>query len=154
MANNGELNNDWMAQYSGMSYPDLGRRFIELKKQIDDLSQVKKNLQAEFDYLRLSVIPDKMEEDEMSSINIKGVGRLGLTLDAYVTVLAENREPFYDWLRENGHGGMIKPYAQPSTVKAFAKDLYKRNAEGEEDCELPEDLIKVEPFYRAAVTKK
>ena len=154
MANNGELNTDWMVQYGDMNYPDLGRRMVELKKEIDDVSQKKKDLQAEFDFLRLSVIPDKMENDEMSSIDIKGVGRLGLTLDAHVTVLKDNRGEFYAWLEENGHGGMIAPYAQPGTVKAWAKDMFKRDAEGEEDCELPEDLIKVEPFFRASITKK
>lgn len=144
----------WMEKYGDMSYAELGKAYTKLKQDIDLLKQEQKNLSAEFDYLRLSVIPDKLEEDEMSSINIKGVGRLGLTMDAYVTVLAENREAFYQWLEDNGHGGIIKPYAQPSTVKAFAKDMTKRFAEGDMDCELPEDLIKVEPFYRATVTKR
>ncbi|CAL9957993.1 hypothetical protein VPHK225_0031 [Vibrio phage K225] len=150
----GELNNDWKTKFEGMSLPDLGREFMSQKDRLAELKQETKLLQAEHDYLRLGVIPDKLEELEMSSVNIKGLGRLGLTLDAYVTVLAENREEFYEWLEANDHGAMIKPYANPSTVKAWAKDMAKREAEGEEGCELPEDLISVEPFYRAAVTKK
>lgn len=150
----GELDTEWKDKYKGKSLAELGRMFVEQKDHVADLSQQKKEAQAEFDYLRLHVIPEQMGEQEISSINIKGTGRLGLTLDAYVTVLAENRQGFYNWLEENGHGGIIAPYAQPSTVKAWAKDMAKRDAEGEEGCELPEDLIKVEPFYRAAVTKK
>ena len=150
----GELNTDWKKKYEGKTLAELGRMFVQQKDEISELKQQLREQESEFDYLRLHVIPEQMEEQEMSSINIKGVGRLGLTLDAYVTVLASNRSAFYEWLEENGHGGIIAPYAQPATVKAWAKDMAKREAEGEEGCELPEDLIKVEPFYRAAVTKK
>jgi hypothetical protein len=145
---------DWREKYAGLSYAALGQIFLAQKEAIKQLADEKKALQAEHDFLRLTVIVEKMDEDEMSSINIKGVGRLGVTADAYVTVLAEHRDEFYDWLRENGHGGLIKPYAQPSTVKAFAKDLFMRDAQGEDGCELPEELISVEPFMRASVTKK
>jgi hypothetical protein len=131
-----------------MSYKELGEIFLAQKEGLAQLSAEKKELQIQHDRLRLTIIPDKMDEDGMTSINIKGVGRLGVTLDAYVTVLAENRGAFYEWLDDNGHGGLIKPYAQPSTVKAFIKEQVKN---GEE---IPEDLVSCEPFFRATVTKK
>lgn len=150
----GELDLEWREKFKGKTLAELARMMVEMKEEIDKIAKIKSNMENEFDYLRLHVIPEMMDEQELTSLNVKGVGRLGLTQDAYVTVLAEHREEFYQWLEENGHGGMIKPYAQPGTVKAWAKDMAKRDAEGEEGCELPEHLIKVEPFYRAAVTKK
>jgi hypothetical protein len=132
----------------GMSYKELGEIFLAQKNALADLSAEKKVLQAEHDLLRLTIIPEKMDEDGMTSINIKGVGRLGVTLDAYVTVLVENRGQFYAWLEESGNGGLIKPYAQPATIKAFIKEQVKN---GED---IPEDLVSCEPFYRATVTKK
>lgn len=133
---------------SAMSYREMGELFLAQKETLTLMAADKKELQAQHDNLRLNIIPQKMDEDGMTSINIKGVGRLGVALDAYVTVLAENREAFYGWLRESGNGGLIQPYAQPSTVKAFCKEQVKL---GEE---LPEDLVSVEPFFRASVTKK
>lgn len=137
-----------MENYDGMTYAQLGSHYLMLKDELADIATHKKEVQARFDNLRLTVIPEKMEQDEMSSVNIKGVGRLGLTLDAYVTVLAASREDFYSWLEANGHGGLIKPYAQPATVKAFIKEQVK------EGNDFPEELVKCEPFFRASVTKK
>lgn len=135
-------------KYSGSSFKKLAEAFNELKIKQAEIKNQLKGVTAEFDVLRLDIIPDKMDEEEMSSINLPGVGRLGVTLDLHVTVLAENRGQFYDWLEEQGHGDLIKPYAQPGTVKSFLKE---RVTEGEE---IPEELAKVTPFFRASVTKK
>lgn len=131
-----------------MSYTELGEIFLAQKEKLSQLSKVKKEIQAEHDKLRLDILPSKMDEEGITSLNLKGVGRLGITMDVYVTVLAGNREDFYQWLRDHGHGALISPYAQPSTVKAFIKEQVK------EGNEIPENLVSCEPFYRATVTKK
>jgi hypothetical protein len=136
------------ARYGDKSFKGLATSFMELKQKQAEAKFALKMITAEYDVLRLDIIPDKMDAEEMSSINLPGVGRLGVTLDLHVTVLAENREAFYEWLVEQGHADIIKPYAQPGTVKSFLKE---RVTEGDE---IPEALAKVTPFYRASVTKK
>ena len=142
------------AECEDLTYPELANLFKNLKDKKEEADRVKSDFQKQFDLLRLSVIPDKMIEDGISSISLDGIGRIGLTTDAHVQVLKENKEHFYSWMEDNGHGSLIASYVQPSTLKSFAKDLYQRNLEGEEGCELPEDLIEITPFMRASVTKR
>lgn len=137
-----------------LGYPELGNLYKELKQQKEDIEEAKSSLQKKFDHLRLSVIPNKMFEDGVNSITLEGIGRIGLTSDAYVSVSKENKAEFYSWMEENGHGGLIAPYVQPNTLKAFVKEIYENHLKGEENCELPEDLVKIEPFMRASVTKR
>jgi hypothetical protein len=87
-----------------------------------------------------------MEAMGVSSMNIKGLGRLTVTADLDVTVKAEDRESVYGWLSENGHGDLVVNYVWPQTMKAFVKEAM-RNGE-----ELT-DLIAIRPFTRASVTR-
>ena len=137
----------WVNTLEPMNFKELAETFKAIKDEIAEKDHEIKKQKEIFDLLRLKIIPDKLDAEGMSSINIRGVGRLGVTLDVNVSVLAENRPAFYEWLNENGHGGLIKPYAQPSTVKAFIKEQLK---EGEV---FPDDLVEATPFYRASVTK-
>lgn len=136
------------ARYANLNFKALAAEFKRLKETQQQIKDDLRRITAEFDILRLDVIPDKMDAEEISSINLPGIGRLGVTLDLHVTVLSENREQFYDWLTEEGHGDLIKPYAQPGTVKSFLKE---RVSEGEV---IPEELAKVTPFFRASLTKR
>ena len=143
----------YITTFEGMSYKELAETFKKMKDANAEADNELKKQKEIFDILRLKVIPEKLDNEGMSSINIKGVGRLGVTLDMNVSVLAENRDRFYEWLEESGHGGIIKPYAQPSTVKAFVKEEVKLAAEERREPDLPQDLVDWTPFYRASVTK-
>ncbi len=64
-----------------------------------------------------------MKEDGISSISLDGIGRIGLSTDVRVNLLKENKEQFYAWMENNGHGGLISSYVQPMTLKSFAKEF-------------------------------
>lgn len=137
----------WVNTFEPLSFKELAEAFKSIKDEIAEKDHEIKKQKEIFDLLRLKIIPDKLDQEGLSSINIRGVGRLGVTLDCNVSVLAENRAAFYEWLEAEGHGGIIKPYAQPATVKAFIKEQIK------EGHKFPDDLVKADPFFRASVTK-
>lgn len=67
-------------------------------------------------------IPEYMEDNEIDKITVDGVGTLYLTTKVYANVKAEDREVFYEWLRETGNGDLIKETVYPATLNAFAKE--------------------------------
>jgi len=138
---------NYKIEAESMTLAGLAREMKSQKERVDTAKKAEQLERAKLEVLTLQVVPDKMESEEISSLKINGVGRLGLTLDAHVGIRVEHRPAFYAWLEQNGHSDIIKPYAQPGTIKALIKDLVKQ---GEV---LPDDIISFQPFYRASVTK-
>lgn len=117
----------------------------ELKSQHEDSL---KAVNIEYDYLRLNFIPNRFDEEGIQNITIEGIGRVSLTGDLFVSVLAENREKMHEWLSDIGKGSLITNTVNASTLKATIKAMMRA---GEE---IPEDIIKVTPVSRASITRK
>lgn len=132
---------------AGYDIKELGELFIEIKNELCAAQRHKTILQEQFDRIRLQIIPDKMDEMGIDSVKIKGVGRLGLTADAYTGIEPDHKIAAYQWLRDNGFEDTIKPTINGSTLKALLKEQMRS---GEV---IPDDLFKFTPFMRASVTK-
>jgi hypothetical protein len=89
-----------------------------------------------------------MCEDDMQSIKISGIGRLGLTNDARVSVASGMKYELHQWLEENGFEEVIQPSVNSSTLKAFIKEQKR-----EGNPTPSEEVINYLPFLRASLTK-
>jgi len=134
-------------RYSKFSLADLAEAMRSVKTALDAAKIDQAAIQKEFDLLRLKVIPEKMDDEGMTSVKIKGIGRLTITGDMYAGIQKDMNKQAYQWLTDNGHGDLIKDFVHSSTLKAFLKEQIKN---GEE---IPDDLFKVTPFERASITK-
>ena len=112
----------------------------------DALSIAKKAAVEAYDTYRLSILPEMVADEGMSSANVPGLGSVYLVSDAYVSVPVGDAPEFHRWLRDNGSSGIIKETVHPGTLKAFIKGMMK------EGKEVPE-MVKVTPFTRAQITK-
>jgi hypothetical protein len=131
-----------------------GKRLIDLAYEMDDIKRVKEYLDrlstrvnAEFDALRLMVIPSLMEDEGIENLTVEDLGRLGLTGDMYVSIKAGKKEEFFQWLNKHKLGDLIVDTVNPSTLKSFVK---LRMDAGKD---LPVDLLNVSPYTRASITK-
>jgi len=86
-----------------------------LENQVKELNKTIRRL-AEQD------IPEYMDENDIEKLTVEGVGTVYLTTKVYANVKAENKEAFYEWLRENGNAALIKETVYPATLNAFAKE--------------------------------
>ena len=138
--------------------PDDDSTLVGMAKRMKDIQELKdtidviwKETEQRYDELRLRLIPDAMAEQEIRTLTVDGVGRVGLTGDLYASIIntedGSGKEKAYNWLKENGYSGLVQEYVQPSTLKATIKEGLKQ---GEY---FPEELFKVQPFTRAAITK-
>jgi hypothetical protein len=135
------------ATYDGMSLIELIKEMRRIQNEKDDVESDLKQYNKHFDFLRITKIPQVMEDEGIKNMNVEGVGRVSLTADMHVSVKAEMKEAFYLWLRDNGREDLIQPTVNSSTLKATVKNMVKK---GEE---IPDDLLNVSPFTRASITK-
>lgn len=131
----------------GMNLAELGEFFVKIRTELEEADSHKKSLQKQFDELRLRIVPEKMENENISSTTITGVGRLGLSTDAYAGIVSDKKAEAYQWLMDNGHGDLIVGTVNSSTIKSFLKTLYTK---GEQ---FPDEYFRFEPFMRASITK-
>ena len=135
------------AEYDGLDLPDLARALGDLQAQKAFLEESIKPLTKKIDILVMSIIPEMMADLEVSTITIEDVGRLQTRADAFVSVLAGDREEVHQWMQANGHESMVKETIHSGTLKAWVKAQVKA---GEE---YPQHLIKHEAYEKAVLVK-
>jgi hypothetical protein len=133
--------------YEGMTLQQVAARMQELKNKLDEATDIKTSLQKEYDHVRMNVIPGILDDQGVSTITLDDIGRISLTSDIFASIPSEFKDQAWDWLRENGHGDIIKETINAGTLKAVLKAVITK---GEQ---LPEGLFKVTPFSRASITK-
>lgn len=122
----------------------LAMHAVRARKDKGEETMAKIN--AEYDALRIDLIPKKMEDQGLETITVKGIGRVGLTGDMYVK--QADKAKLFTWLRKLKLGDLITEGVNASTLKAF---LRKRIKEGKP---IPDaDVVKITPFSRASITK-
>jgi hypothetical protein len=134
-------------KYDSMSLVDLVHSMSTTQNRKEALEDQLKIINREFDFLRITKVPSKMEEDGVDRINVTGIGRVSLTADMHVSVKAEQKSEFFVWLKDNGRGDLLQENINPSTLKAAVKKMFR---DGEE---VPDQLLNVSPFTRASITR-
>jgi len=134
-------------KYDPMPLVELVHAMSTTQNRKEALEDQLKIINREFDFLRITKVPSKMEEDGVDRINVTGIGRVSLTADMHVSVKAEQKSEFFVWLKDNGRGDLLQENINPSTLKAAVKKMFR---EGEE---VPDQLLNVSPFTRASITR-
>jgi len=126
---------------------ELATRQRSIQDQLDTIKAISTRLQKEFDTIRLNILPEKMDEEDITNVTVTGVGRVVVQSDLYFSIPADRKEDAYHWLKANGHADLVQETVNSSSGKAWAKEMFKKGRP------LPEDLFKVSPFSRAQITK-
>ena len=138
-----ELEKKW----AGMTVTQLAGEIRALRDELDDAAKVKTGIQKIYDFLTISIVPERMDDEGIETMKVEGVGRLQASSDIRCSCLAKNREALYIWLETNGHEAMVSNTVNSSSLKAFVKAQMKDGGD------YPVDLLNVEPYSRATVVK-
>jgi len=130
-----------------LSLQETVRAMKIIRDLLDDVKSVKAMLEKAHDKIRLEHVPAKMETEGVERVSYADIGRVGLTADLYASIQKDRKGDAYEWLKDHGHGDLIKPTLNASTLKALAKEMIKAGSE------LPDDLFNITPFTRASITK-
>ena len=119
-----------------------------LKNLLEITGGVKTKLQEMYDFMRYTRLPDIMDQNDIESMKIEGVGAVYLTSDMNVSTRAGKKEEAIDWLVQNGFGDIVQETVNASTLKAVIKKEVINKGQ-----EPPEDIFNVSPFTRSQITK-
>lgn len=134
-------------EYETMSLRDMAAFLKELKKALEEVKEMQSQIQVQHDFLSQNVIPDKMDDEGVNTVNYDGIGRLQCAADIRCSVLKKDRKALHSWLSANGHGSLISEGVNSSTLKAFVKERMK------EEKEIPKDILQITPYSKASVVK-
>lgn len=130
------------------SYKQLAEAMRDLDVRIksvgDELSALKKAKEL----IQDGILPAKMNEEGLETVNLKGIGRLSVRGELRVSAAAGAKEQLMKWLEENGYGAMVQDTVNSSTLKAFIAECIR------EGRDYPDELINMHSFDRVTLTKK
>lgn len=139
----------WEQQdYSPVELKELINFMSQIKGALAMVSSAKSVLEKTHDLLRKNIVPNRMQEKDIKSITIDGIGKVTLTSDMYANIPAANKEAAHQWLGDNGHQDMVRPTVNAASLKALAKEMILRSTP------LPEDIFNVTPYSRASIKKQ
>ena len=136
-----------LEEWNDLSLVDLARELRRVGDLHDEAKEIVSDLYKDLQTLSVSIIPERMADEEITTMNIDGVGRLQCRTDAYVSVLKADKPEFMQWCIDSNNAPLIKEDIHPATLKAFIKDRVKQGLE------YPSHLVKFEPYEKAVVVK-
>lgn len=101
---------------------DLAKELYDLKEQKEDLEQQLKETNKQIKNLAEHQIPEMMENMDIDKFSVPGVGTVYTQAEVYANVKKDDRDRFYEWCRNAGHGEVVVDYVHPQTLKAFIKE--------------------------------
>lgn len=99
----------------------LAKEFARLKEEHEKAGEAVKRLADEWNTVETQLL-EAMVEEGVNSVSVVGCGLFSLTTKNYLSVKAENKSGFFDYLRQTGNEGLLKLDVNPRTLSAFLKE--------------------------------
>lgn len=120
----------------------------QLNELTDHIDESRKMLSKTYDWLRHSLMIDKMDEAGLEAFSVPGVGRVYIQSSLNASIKAGAKGGAYLWLQDHGHGNLIQETVNASSLKALARTKLADNDP------LPAELFNVSPKQFAVIQKK
>jgi len=130
-----------------LSYLQLSSAIKLLDEQIKHHESILKGHKRDREIITDDVLPRKMEEEGLQTINVKNIGRLSVRHEMRVSTAAGKKFELQEWLKSNGYGELIGTSVNASTLKAFIAESIR------EGRDYPDELLNMHSFDRATLTK-
>ena len=145
------VRSDQDAVTSSGNYIDVIRHFNDVRLAAAQIKEAREALKSMEDMLSGNIVPDfvrraKEELGVKTPIVLEGVGRVTVSYRFSASML--DKEKGIDWLKGNGHGGLVQETVNSSTLSAFAKDMFENQG-----VELPPEVFKVGTNPYTSITK-
>lgn len=127
---------------------EIALHYVELRQFRDQLDELCKIITQDRDRLAYEVIPRVFLEEGLTTCTLEEGYRVTISPLVRASVKEGQRDRAHDWLRKTGHGELIQPTINASTLSAFAKEMMEEKNE-----ELPADIFNVHFGKNTSVTK-
>lgn len=117
-----------------MSLTELVKELRDLTDRVETMEEQIKASKARINILKTAAIPEAMEDADIEKVTVEGAGTISLQTKVYSSILKEDRDRFYQWLRENGNADLIVDWVFPGTQNAFIKERIETGQDYPEFC--------------------
>jgi hypothetical protein len=125
---------------------EIIRHYNWLRTAVQSINNAREELGHLADHLSHEDIPEIMREHDIRTMTIEDVGRVTVSYKYSCSML--DKPVAMDWLRSNGHGGLIIETVNSSTLAAFAKSMLL-----DDGIELPNEIFKTGTYPYTSITK-
>jgi len=127
---------------------ELAKLQNETKQKIDDIKGAVTLLTSFYELLRKHHVPNAMEAQGIKNISIDVVGQIVNSKAYYVSIESDRQEDAYNWLRDNGHGLLIKETVNNNSLRALLTDYINNGGE------INENIFRVHEYQVTKITKR
>lgn len=119
----------------------------EIIKAFQNLEEDMKKLRGEISKMKEVHMPARFDDEGVTTFN---TDRFRVTRSArvFASIISEDKDDAFQWLRDNEYGGLIKPTVNASSLSAAAKEML------ENGMELPDDMFRVATKDNVSITVK
>lgn len=147
----GGIREDTDAVVATNDHIEIIKHYNQVRIAAEQIKEAREAINDINDSLSKTIIPDvvanlKERTGEKPPFNIEGVGRVSVSYRFSCTM--PDKDVGIDWLKGNGHGGLVQETVNSSTLSAFAKDLLENQG-----VELPAEIFKVGTSPYTSITK-
>jgi hypothetical protein len=122
------------------------QHFVALRDVNEDIKIVRKSLELIEDRLSHSEIPDHFKRLGIKTVTYDDIGRVSIGHKWSCSII--DKQVGFNWLREEGHGGLIIETVNAQTLAGFAKNMME--TEGKQ---LPKDKFTTNINPYTSITK-
>jgi hypothetical protein len=122
------MGNTEMAESANVS-DMIGQKAGQLRTLRDEIEALEATLSQKKEskkQLEEREIPELMERAEIEKITFQGIGTIYLKTEPKASVLKENEPVFFQWLKDNGHGDIVKETVHHRTLSSWAKEVLEQ----------------------------
>lgn len=141
------VRDDTIAAVNTNDHVALIRHYAELDAGIDKIKEARKALDEIDEKLSREQVPDAMRVAGVKTTTVEGVGRVTIGFRWSCSLL--DKPLGFEWLRKNGHGGLIQPTIAAQSLAAWAKHEVETSGK-----DLPDDVFKVGQMAYTSLTRK
>lgn len=106
---------------------ELVRRFRDAKDRLDKAEAEVEAAEKEYDELETWLMEVMMAKDETKTSEFEGLGHVTMWVPRlYPTVLVENQDQLFKYLREIGRGDLIKEQVHSGTLGTFICECFDK----------------------------
>ena len=87
---------------------ELSQKLVDLEEETAMLEAALKKVKENARKISEEIIPEKMNEMNLTSLSLKDGSKLEVVPAIYASIPAKYKEEAFDWLRDHGHGDLIK----------------------------------------------
>jgi len=127
---------------------EIMTKYMKLLEFIEDIKQIKSELEALKGSLSYTLIPEYMDERKMKTVTIDELGvRVSTTSSISAKVASGMKDEAFAYLEKIGHGDEITRTINASTLSRIAREMMEENKE------LPEEIFNTDAKRNISVTK-